>query len=86
MTPIAIRLSDEELAALDAAVKAGQFKNRSDALRTGLRMALAENREQAIIESYRQGYGKHPQEEWISADGLILADKTWEQWPEDEDL
>jgi Arc/MetJ-type ribon-helix-helix transcriptional regulator len=54
MTPIAIRLNADELAALDQAVAAGRFASRSDALRTGLRLALADNREALIVESYRR--------------------------------
>lgn len=61
MTPIAIRLSESELAALDEAVALGRFRSRSAALRAGLKLALATDREQAIIESYRQGYSSHPQ-------------------------
>lgn len=61
MTPIAVRLTPEELIALDDAVRAGRFSSRSAAIRHGLRLALANDREQAILASYREGYGRFPQ-------------------------
>ncbi len=35
-------------------------------------MLLEEEREQQIVESYRRGYEKHPQEDWIGEVGLAL--------------
>jgi Arc/MetJ-type ribon-helix-helix transcriptional regulator len=58
------------VSALDAAVAAGRFKSRSDALRTGLASLLREERERAIDDAYRPGYAEHPQEEWSGEAGL----------------
>jgi Arc/MetJ-type ribon-helix-helix transcriptional regulator len=67
---VPVRLTEDDLAALDRAVAAGRFKSRSDALRTGLANILREEREREIDEAYRRGYGQHPQEEWIGRAGL----------------
>lgn len=63
-------MTEEDVAALDAAVARGRFANRSDALRAALARLLAEERERDIDEAYRRGYGEHPQEEWTGAAGL----------------
>jgi Arc/MetJ-type ribon-helix-helix transcriptional regulator len=63
---ISVRLSDEDAVALDAIVAAGRFSSRSDALRAALRLIVRSEREQAIDEAYRRGYGEKPQEDWIS--------------------
>ena len=67
---VPVRLTEEDLDALDAAVAAGHFESRSAALRAGLAHVLHEERERAIEEAYRRGYGEHPQEEWIGKAGL----------------
>ena len=69
---IPVRIPDEDLAELDAAIARGSFPNRSAALRAGLDLLLREERERAIDEAYRRGYGAHPQEDWIGEAGLSL--------------
>ena len=69
---IPIRIPEAALAELDEAVARGRFPNRSAALRAGLDLLLTEERERAIDEAYRRGYGTHPQEEWIGETGLAL--------------
>ena len=69
---IPVRIPDEDLAELDAAIARGSFPNRSAALRAALDLLLREERERAIDDAYRRGYGAHPQEEWIGDDGLAL--------------
>ena len=71
---VPVRLTDEDLAALDRAVAAGRYTSRSDALRAGLRHLLREERELEIEEAYRRGYGKYPQEEWIGRAGLAALE------------
>jgi Arc/MetJ-type ribon-helix-helix transcriptional regulator len=61
MTPIAVRLTAAELAEIDRAIEAGRYRSRSDVIRTGVKLALAADREAAIVASYRDGYGHHPQ-------------------------
>jgi Arc/MetJ-type ribon-helix-helix transcriptional regulator len=71
---VPVRLTETDVAALDAAISAGRFANRSDALRAGLKALLREEREREIEESYRRGYGEHPQEEWIGEVGLAALE------------
>lgn len=71
-TQVPVRLTEEDVSALDALVEAGEFKNRSEALRAALAGLLRERREREIEDAYRRGYGKYPQEEWIGRDGLAL--------------
>lgn len=71
-TQIPLRIPDEDLTELDAAIARGSFPNRSAALRAGLELLLREERERAIDDAYRRGYGEHPQEDWIGTDGLVL--------------
>lgn len=78
-TQVPVRLTDSDLASLDAAIARGRFANRSEALRAGLERVLAEEREQQIDEAYAAGYGKHPQEEWVAELGfaaLVAFDKA----------
>lgn len=67
---VPVRLTESDLAALDAAIARGRFANRSDALRAGLERILYEERQRAIDEAYSVGYRKHPQEEWVGDLGL----------------
>jgi Arc/MetJ-type ribon-helix-helix transcriptional regulator len=69
-TQVPVRLTESDLAALDAAIARGRFANRSDALRAGLERILREEREDEIDQMYVAGYGKHPQEEWVGELGL----------------
>ncbi len=65
-----MRLTESDLAALDAAIARGRFANRSDALRAGLERILREERQYEIDQLYAAGYGRHPQEEWVGELGL----------------
>ena len=67
---VPVRLTEEDVAALDKAVAEGRYASRSDALRAGLARVLREEREREIDEAYRRGYGTHPQEDWIGQAGL----------------
>jgi Arc/MetJ-type ribon-helix-helix transcriptional regulator len=69
-TQVPVRLTDSDLAALDAAIARGRFANRSEALRAGLDQILAAERQREIDESYAAGYGKHPQQAWVGELGL----------------
>ena len=75
-TQVPVRLTEEDLAAIDRAVASGRFANRSDALRAGVKAILREERERELEEAYRRGYGEHPQEEWIGQAGLA-AFEAW---------
>jgi Arc/MetJ-type ribon-helix-helix transcriptional regulator len=65
MIRVPVRLTEEDVTALDAIVAAGRFASRSDVLRAGLARVLHEEREREIDEAYRRGYGEQPQEEWV---------------------
>lgn len=72
---VPVRLTKEDVAALDTLVQRGRFGNRSEALRAALAELLREEREREIDEAYRRGYGKYPQEEWLGEWGLALMDE-----------
>ena len=63
-TQIAIRLSDDELAALDVEVAEGRAPNRSDAVRRGIARLQREQRyrgeEAILIELARRGELVYP--------------------------
>ena len=63
-TQIAVRLGEEELAALDAEVAEGRATNRSDAVRRGIARLQREQRyrgeEAALIELARRGELVYP--------------------------
>lgn len=87
MSPqIAVRLSAEEWAAVDAVVASGRCASRAAAIREGLALLLKAEREREIAEAYRRGYGEQPQEEWIAEAGLWAAGLLNEQdpWPRDD--
>lgn len=69
-TQVPVRLTDEDVAALDEAVRRGRFSSRSDALRAGLAVVLREEVEREIDEAYARGYREHPQEAWVGEAGL----------------
>jgi Arc/MetJ-type ribon-helix-helix transcriptional regulator len=87
MSPqIAVRLSADELTAIDALIAKGRCPSRAAAIRESLAFFLREQRELEIVEAYRRGYGEQPQEEWIGKDGLALLEEFYADRPEDEGL
>jgi Arc/MetJ-type ribon-helix-helix transcriptional regulator len=79
MIRVFVRLTEEEVIALDESVAAGRFASRSDALRAGLARVLHEERESEIDEAYRRGYGKQPQRDWVGVvgfAGLVAFDRA----------
>jgi len=77
---IAIRLDDEDLAALDAEVASGRYPSRAAAVRAGVRGLARERRSREIAERYRRAYGDVPQEPWFAqasaqAAGELLAER-----------
>jgi Arc/MetJ-type ribon-helix-helix transcriptional regulator len=67
---LAVRIPDDTLAAIDAAVAGGRFPNRTAAVLAGVESLLREERDRAIDEAYRRGYGAQPQEDWVGQAGL----------------
>ncbi len=75
-TQIAVRIPDEHLARIDAAVRAGRYESRAAAVRAGVDQLVREERDREIAERYERGYGRHPQEEWVGQAGLAAGAKT----------
>lgn len=70
MPQIAVRLSDRELAELDAAVEAGLARSRAEGVRIGIAALGERRREREIADGYRRAYGARPQHEddaWLDA-------------------
>jgi Arc/MetJ-type ribon-helix-helix transcriptional regulator len=90
---IAIRLSDEELAALDQLVAARNYESRAAAMREALTRALKAEEDRQIAAQYERAYGNRPptQEEIdIGETGAILLGQFYEQtgeppWELDEE-
>ncbi len=79
---IAIRLDDEDLTALDAAVAAGRFPSRAAAVRAGISELLREQRDREIAEEYRRAYSEHPQEPWFAeASAQVTGERLAEHSP-----
>lgn len=69
-TQLAVRLSAEELAALDEVVALSRFPTRAAAIRHALALLLRDERERGIEAAYERGYRSKPQEDWIGETGL----------------
>jgi Arc/MetJ-type ribon-helix-helix transcriptional regulator len=72
-TQIAVRIPDEHLDRIDAAVAAGRYESRAAAVRAGIEQLVREERDREIAERYRRGYAEHPQEEWVGRAGLAAG-------------
>jgi Arc/MetJ-type ribon-helix-helix transcriptional regulator len=70
MSQIAVRLSESELQALDAAVVDGAYRSRADAVRAGIQLLEQELREARIAASYRRAYAGSP----VSAEEARVLD------------
>lgn len=70
---IAVRLPDEDLQRLDAAVARGAFPSRAAAVRAGLDQLLRDEREAQIAEAYRLGYGADHDQDAVGEAGLRLG-------------
>ncbi|HEY4811454.1 MAG TPA: ribbon-helix-helix domain-containing protein [Solirubrobacteraceae bacterium] len=60
MSQIAVRLTEEQLRLLDAAVAQGAFGSRAEAVRAAIGLLEVELREARIAGSYRAGYMHTP--------------------------
>lgn len=70
---IAVRLAEEDLRRLDAAVARGAFPSRAAAVRAGVVQLLREEREVQIAEAYRRAYAAGPEEGSVGEAGLRLG-------------
>jgi Arc/MetJ-type ribon-helix-helix transcriptional regulator len=78
-TQIAIRLDDDEVAALDAEVTEGRAANRSDAVRRSIERLKREQRyrkeEAVLLELARRGEAVYPDLEGIT--DITWPDRDW---------
>lgn len=57
---ITVRLPDDLLTKLDAAIKAGHFSSRAEAIKSGLAITIKQARDTAIVEEFREAYSTFP--------------------------
>jgi len=81
MPQIAVRLSDDELARLDASVARGRYPTRAAAVRAGLERLLREERDRELADAYRVAYGRAPQDELGDAGAVLAAEVADEDSP-----
>lgn len=82
---VAAKLPNDLVEAVDDLVEHGTFANRSQAIRQGLETLLATQRREALEETYRRAYARHPEteEELAEASRLAIAsieEEPWEPW------
>ena len=70
---IAVRLEEDDLRRLDAAVARGAFPSRAAAMRAGLTAVLRDEREVQIGEAYRRAYATAPDDVSVGLAGLRLG-------------
>lgn len=80
---IAVRIPDDQLAALDRAIDAGSFESRADGVRQGLTRLLAELREREIAREYREAYTRHPDDPAVGEAGAILLAEAFRREEEE---
>lgn len=83
--PIAVKLPDELVAALDRLVAEGVFDSRSSAVRHGVAAVVATSRRLAVDRLYAEGYAREPEteEELRRATRLAVEsinDEPWDRW------
>jgi Arc/MetJ-type ribon-helix-helix transcriptional regulator len=80
MSQIAVRLTEEQLRLLDAAVAQGAFGSRADAVRAAIGLLEDELREARIAGSYRAAYTSTPltaeEERMLDAAAALAGDTT----------
>lgn len=70
MPQIAVRLSEREVAELDAAIESGLARSRAEGVRIGIAALGERRREREIADQYRRAYGAAPQsgdDAWLDA-------------------
>jgi Arc/MetJ-type ribon-helix-helix transcriptional regulator len=82
MTPVAIRLPDEVVRALDELVDKGRYSTRTDAIRSAIAALLATYQEAAIDRVLVEAYTRQPQtdEELAvarAATRVLIEEEPW---------
>ena len=70
---IAIRLPDDDLTGIDAAVAAGRYPSRAAAVRAGVDLLLRVELDRRIADEYRHAYGERPDDARVGEAGLRLG-------------
>lgn len=70
---IAIRLGENDLTDIDAAVSEGRYPSRAAAVRAGIDLLLNAERDRSIADEYRRAYGQRPDEARVADAGLRLG-------------
>jgi Arc/MetJ-type ribon-helix-helix transcriptional regulator len=74
---IAVRIPEDQLRALDDAIKAGSFESRADGVRQALGRLLDELREEKIASEYREAYARHPDDPAVGEAGAKLLTEAF---------
>lgn len=70
---IAIRLTDQDLTALDAQSRSAATRAAPLRSRGGSSCSCAEERDHRSAEEYRRAYGERPEDRWVGEAGLRLG-------------
>lgn len=84
-TQIAVKLPDATVDEVDRLVSGGAFTSRSEAVRAGLALVLAQSRAEEIDRAFAAGFARVPDSEADLAVAGRLAeeainDEIWEPW------
>ncbi len=84
-TQIAVKLSEELLAAVDRLVENHRFASRSDIVRAGLQRMIADDAAATLDRAFTDGYARHPDSDADIRRATTLAiesieDEPWEKW------
>lgn len=82
---VAVKLPDGLMGEVDRLVEGGEFASRSQAIRRGLEVLVAQRRRDELAEQYREAMAQHPETEAELAEAHRLAidaidEEPWERW------
>ncbi len=82
---IAVKLGDEEAAALDRLVTEGSFASRSEAVRTAVQALVHGHERHRVDASFAEGFRRRPESEGELTEATRLAigaieEEPWERW------
>ncbi|WP_419944954.1 ribbon-helix-helix domain-containing protein [Candidatus Poriferisodalis sp.] len=85
MAQLMTRVDDTLIADLDDIVSSGEFKTRSDAVRSAIEHMLTERRRRLEGEAIVEGYRRLPESEeemlWAAQNARdMVAEEPWERW------
>ena len=85
MAQLMTRVDDALIVELDDIVSSGEFKTRSDAVRSAIEHMVNERRRRLEGEAIVEGYRRHPESEeemlWAEQNARdMVAEEPWERW------